>query len=398
MTVRGLALCRIGGVALTAFLTMAVTAGAQELSGRVFVETRLFPENAQRNGVSGQNVSLAFEPEWYIESADGRQSLTVVPFLRLDQHDSERTHWDIREFAWEYIAREWELRAGVRKVFWGVTESNHLVDVINQTDLVEDLDGEAKLGQPMVSVAVIQPWGTVDLFALVGFRERRYFGDAGRPGLPFPLDPSGAIVEGGDVGWALRWSHAVGLVDMGVSYFHGTSRDPRFLVRDDLGQVLVPVYDEIDQTGLDLQLTQGGWLWKLEAINRAGQGPRFAAFTGGFEYTFANVRGKGLDLGVLAEYSFDERGRAALTPLEDDVFVGARLAFNDVQSTEVLAGAAVDRTSGASFVNIEASRRFGDRWTLDLRVRAFIAVPPDDLFLFGVRKDDYVQASWAFHF
>ena len=111
-----------------------------------------------------------------------------------------------------------------------------------------------------------------------------------------------------------------------------------------------------------------------------------------------DLRSTGLDLGVLAEYSYDERGAEALTPLEDDVFVGARLAFNDVQSTEFLAGAAVDRASGASFLLVEASRRLGERSTLDMRVRGFVGVPPDDLFLYGIRNDDYVQASWTLYF
>ena len=226
----------------------------------MLIEGRLFPQEALRDGLHGANVSVALDPEFYLESDDRRQSLTVVPFFRWDQHDSERTHWDVREFTWEYFARDWELRAGVRKVFWGVTESNHLVDVINQTDLVEDLDGEAKLGQPMVNLALVQPWGTLDLYALVGFRERRYFGDDGRPGIAFPLDTAAAIVDGGDFGWAVRWAHTAGLVDVGVSHFHGTTRDPRFLPGDEAGASFVPLYEEIDQAGVDLQLTMGGWL------------------------------------------------------------------------------------------------------------------------------------------
>jgi len=87
-----------------------------------------------------------------------------------------------------------------------------------------------------------------------------------------------------------------------------------------------------------------------------------------------------------------------LTPLEDDIFVGARLAFNDVQSSEILAGSAFDRTSGASFLLVEASRRFGERSTLDVRIRGFVGVPPDDLFLYGIRNDDYMQASWTLYF
>lgn len=402
-------------VTVTAWGLLADAAHGQQLTGQLLFEARLFTQDALRDNLHQTNVSVALKPEFYQEFDDGRQSLTAVPFLRWDQHDDERTHWDVGELTWEYYARDWELRAGIRKVFWGVTESNHLVDVINQTDLVEDLDGEAKLGQPMVNLAVIQPWGTLDLYALVGFRERRYFGDDGRPGIPFPLDPTSGKVDGGNFGWAIRWAHTTGPIDIGVSHFHGTTRDPRFFVRDqpivlrdfalvpfpasDVPQPsIVPAYERIDQAGVDVQVTTGGWLFKLETINRWGQGPRFAAATSGFEYTLGNLRSAGLDLGLLAEYSYDERGAEALTPLEDDIFVGARLAFNDVQSSEILAGSAFDRTSGASFLLVEASRRFGERSTLDVRIRGFVGVPPDDLFLYGIRNDDYMQASWTLYF
>ena len=119
--------------------------------------------------------------------------------------------------------------------------------------------------------------------------------------------------------------------------------------------------------------------------------------TGGFEYTFGNLRACGIYLEVLTEYAFDERDALALTPLEDDVFIGARLALNDVQSTAILGGAAIDRESGASFINVEASRRVGDHSTLDLEFRGFVHVPVDDLFSYGIRQDDYLQATWTWH-
>jgi len=55
--------------------------------------------------------------------------------------------------------------------------------------------------------------------------------------------------------------------------------------------------------------------------------------------------------------------------LDDDVFVGARLALNDAQSSELLVGAAVDRNSRAYQLSVEAERRLGDRWKLELLTR-----------------------------
>ena len=55
-----------------------------------------------------------------------------------------------------------ELRAGIGRVFWGVTESYHLVDVINQTDLVENVDRKDKLGQPLVNFTLVRDWGALE--------------------------------------------------------------------------------------------------------------------------------------------------------------------------------------------------------------------------------------------
>ena len=268
---------------------IAGAAFAAELSGEVSVEGRLFPQESLRSGLYRSNLSMMAEPELYIEWSEGNQSVILTPFVRFDQHDSRRSHFDFREFLWRYSAQTWEVRTGIGKVFWGVAESNHLVDIINQTDLVEDLDGEEKLGQPMINFTWPRDWGTIDFFLLPGFRERRFFGEEGRPGMPFPFDHRSSTFEAGrgrgHIDFAVRWSHAAGPWDIGVSHFRGTSRDPRFFahVAEDGSTVRRPHYDLINQTGLDLQLTQGGWLWKLEWINRSGQGDRFLGAVGGFE-------------------------------------------------------------------------------------------------------------------
>jgi hypothetical protein len=157
------------------------------------------------------------------------------------------------------------------------------------------------------------------------------------------------------VNLAGRWFHSLGAFDLGLSHFWGTVRDPVFGV-DETGQ-LRPFYDRVHQTGLELQAITGGWLWKLEGIHRTGQGNAFTAITGGFEYTLGNIKSSGVDVGLLAEYLWDERD--ALSPFEDDFFVGARIALNDVQDSAVLAGGVVDRTSGTTAFLIEASRRVG---------------------------------------
>ena len=391
------------GLAAAILAVPSGPATAGEWSGYVAVESRTFSEDAafagQEDSLAG---SLVLEPEYQHESAEGRDSFTVKPFLRLDSQDSERSHFDLRELYWRRSADSWELLVGIDRVFWGVTESQHLVDVINQTDQVESPDGEDKLGQPMVKLTLVRDFGIFDLFLLPGFRERTFPGVEGRLRTPLPIDDNQTTYESGaeerHVDWAARWSHAVGIFDFGLSHFSGTSRDPRLVPGLSVAgePVLVPLYDLIDQTGLDLQATAGSWLWKLEAIRRSGQGDAFTASVGGFEYTFWGLAGTNLDVGVLSEYHWDERGKFATSPFDDDLFVGTRVAFNDVQNTQVLAGAIVDRDSDARILLFEASRRIGSSWVIEVETRAFSGQPPTDP-LASVRSDDYVQIGIQRH-
>ena len=315
--------------------------------------------------------------------------------------DDERDLADLREAYWAFEGDDYELLVGANTVFWGVTESVHLVDIINQTDFAGDIDGEDKLGQMMVSLMLQRDWGEITGFVMPAFRERTFAGVDGRFRPPLPVDTDNALYESSDeetrVDFALRYSHYIGDIDIGLNVFSGTSREPRFIPAAD-GQSLLPVYDQIDQLGVAVQYTKEAWLWKLEAIARDGVTHSFAAAVGGFEYTFYQVSESTIDVGLLLEYQYDGRNEfEPVTIADNDVFVGTRLAFNDVQDSAVLAGLSYDTDTGETFINIEAERRFGDNWFAELRVRAFNGAAQVDATTW-LQKDDYVQLSLARYF
>lgn len=377
---------------------------ANDWSGYIAGESRYFtqsPLNPEQ--YDGHNLSLSIQPEYHHSWDGGYQSFTFVPFARVDQHDSERTHFDIRELTWLKAEQTWEIRAGIRKVFWGVTESQHLVDIINQSDGVENPDGEDKLGQPMLNTALIHDWGTVDLFVLPYFRERTFPNKKCRlyNGIPIDTDEVRykSSAEEWHVDWAVRWYHNIDQWDIGLSHFAGTSRDPNFIPAMKQGHelTLIPYYDQIQQTGLDVQMTSDEWLWKLEIISRKTSTERYTAATGGFEYTFVGILDSDADLGIIGEYLFDDRKQAATTPFENDFMVGMRLTLNDVQSTELLAGVIVDLDNEGRFYNIEASRRLGDSWKLSLESRFYTKLPPNSV-IYNMRHEDYIQLELAWYF
>ncbi len=383
-----------------ALLPSQARGGEVDISGDIEMQVRTFWNDPAWIGQDDPALhgSVALEPEfrWYNEA--GNQRASLIPFLRYDATDDDRSLLDLREAYWALEADSYELLVGANVVFWGVTESVHLVDIINQTDFAGDIDGEDKLGQPMVSLTLQRDWGEISAFVLPYFRERTFAGIDGRFRSPLPVDTDRVRYQSSDreghIDFALRYSHYFGDFDIGLSVFSGTSREPRLVPAED-AQSLLPVYDQIEQFGVDLQYTRDAWLWKVEAIARDGATHSFAAAVSGVEYTWYQVREAAADIGLLVEYQYDGRNEfEPLTIADNDVFVGTRVALNDVQDTSVLAGLSYDLDTGETFVNVEAERRFGENWFGELRLRAFSGADPDDS-TFTLQKDDYLELAIA---
>jgi hypothetical protein len=378
------------------------SASAYELSGSVTVEGRVFFIDPIFHGQRRDSASLAVEPEFYNESKNG-SSFTFTPFVRLDSADPERTHFDIRELHYLWVNDGWELRIGVSKVFWGVTEFLHLVDIINQTDLVEYIDGEDKLGQPMIYLSVPRDWGVLDFFVLPYFRERTFPGKRGRFRTAVAVDTDKAIYESSagenNVDLALRYSHTIGDWDFGIYHFSGTGREPTLLTGLDAAgnPILIPFYQQIDQTGSDVQAVKGNWLLKLESLYRAGQVEDFFASVMGFEYSFVNIASSGIDLGLIGEWAYDDRGSSARTLFDNDIMLGARLALNDAESTEALMGLIQDLNSRGSALSLESSRRISDH--LKITLDAFFVLDSSERdALHNFRNDDSLQIELSYYF
>lgn len=388
-------------------LLLSATVQAEELffeaTGKLSGEFRGYIDEGQFAGQGYQaSTSFAIEPELFWELNGGSDTVTFTSFYRIDEHDEERTHGDIRELSWIHVGDDWELRTGLRRVFWGVTEFNHLVDVINQTDGVEGSDGEDKLGQPMVNLSLVRDWGIVDLFVLPGFRERTFAGNEGRLRSGLVVDADNTRYESNDgdqhIDTAVRWSQSFDLYDVGLYWFKGTNRDPRFeLGVNNAVPVLVPVYEQMDQIGFDGQATIENWLWKLELMWRDTSAEQYTAMQAGVEYTFYGVAESVVDLGVLTEYSWDERGKSADSSFQNDLFIGSRVTLNDEASTEFLAGLGYDIDYQSHSLFAEASSRFGDNWKISLDVRLFDAGDSQDPIV-NIEQDDMVQLTADYYF
>ena len=423
-------------VVMLGFSTGAALALDIDAEGNIELELRHHPHEGRHADMEQDFASIAGEFELGLFSPSGRHAVILKPFGRYDQHDHERSHVDLREGKYRYVNGLFEASIGVDKEFWGVTEFLHLIDIINQTDNVESTDGEQKLGQPMVKVSYASRFGTLTAYALPYFRIRQYPDPVtGRPNPAIVVDDNTTLFESGETGGkarrvddvALRYHNSFGAFDVGLSWFDGTAREPQLLATGKANSTnglpkLRAYYAELTQTGLDVQATLGPWLLKLEVTqsteNRYLPDPNVGGFpslasaqeetkinraTGGFEYTFYNLFASGTDLGLVAEYMYDERKEKSPHPFGNDVGIGLRWTANDPQSTAILVGGLIDLDTDSSSISLEAERRLGRSFKAILEARFTDKVGAtdsgkQDLLAKALADEDAVRFRLAYYF
>ena len=162
-------------------------------------------------------------------------------------------------------------------------------------------------------------------------------------------------------------------------------------------------------SGWTAQVTAEAWLFKLEAIHRAGAPSRpsqrhplgkeadYTAFAFGTEYTFYSVFESTTDLGLLGEWNHDERGRQSTNKFQNDLFLAARLAFNDVNGAELVAGLVADADYATRTLNVEWSRRLSDKWSVRLEGVGFLEADKADP-VSVTRRDSFIALEFVYHF
>lgn len=427
------------------FLPLAAHAKL-DFSGYIETEVHIYQQTGLFEDQKSHLISVAVEPELYWESDDENQSISFKVFGRTSDEDGNRDHADIRELYYSYAGNGWQIQAGINKVFWGVTEAAHLVDIVNQTDNVESITGEEKLGQMMVSLGLEQDWGNLDLFILPGFRERHFPTGPERFQIgneatktAIDIDGHNAVYEDEDeedhVDYAARWSHYFGDLDVGVSYFSGTNRAPIPVIgKADLGSTpptveeFAPYYEQLDQLGLELQYIWESWAFKFEGASKQLESGDYSEAVAGFEYTLSDVNFTGIDVGFIFEYLWNDRDSVSirnpslkalglptttplpanveaaaiiegnfLSPLEDDVFLGTRFTMNDAASTDFIAGVIVDTSDNTMSGKFEGGTRVGDDIRLTLNLYFYTNVDERSA-LYSFRKDDQIEAKVAWYF
>ena len=381
-----------------------------EISGTVSFENRGYLDDPAYSGQRSSLTSLTANVTFYFEDEDYR-SFTLTPTLRYDAVDSKRNLADLKEAYFltfgDIGQSEWELRLGFDQVFWGVVESRNIVDIVNQTDVADHPDEKSKLGQLMAHLTVTGDLGTWELFAMPFHRLRTFPGKKGRFHAGLPVDNDRATYESEheerNVDWAAQYSNSIGPLDFGINTFYGTSREP-MLERSLAEGVLIPHYETIRQYGLYGQVTTGPYLFKLEAIDRRGasnifgQKENYKAYVLGAEYSFYSIFDSQIDMTLFVERTYDTRKSRATNAFEDDIFLTSLFTFNDVNSTEFVAGTLISRDRESQTLALEFSRRLTDQWALEIDSLFVLNAKATDFALKPVENDSFIALKLNYSF
>ena len=83
--------------------------------------------------------------------------------------------------------------------------------------------------------------------------------------------------------------------------------------------------------------------------------------------------------------------------LENDFFFATRLAFNDVQSTEIIASILGDAGRSTRALSVELDRRISDQWSLNIEAIHLLSIDQADIY-YDTRRDSFIDLSLMYNF
>ncbi|CAH9052479.1 hypothetical protein PSECIP111854_00978 [Pseudoalteromonas sp. CIP111854] len=382
---------------LLALILIASPVWTFEIQGNLNLEQRHYV-SAKEQQSEQYEATLSFAPELYYNHND--IEVNIKPNARINSMDDEKSGFYFKELNLAYTSNAHEFKVGINQVFWGVTESQHIIDIINQTDTLASVDFEQKMGQPMLQYTYYSEDSSLQVFLLPHFQKPKYASKKGRLRPILVVDPSLVQFESSKgknrQDFALKYSSRLAGIDYSLHYFNGIQRTP-ILQYSAAHNALAPLHPNMEQVGIESQLVYENWLFKLEGYHRHST-HNYSAVTAGFEYTLIGVFDSFWDINLISEYQYDSRQDPSLAQGQNDLFLGARLTLNDLDGTTALVGLVQDLDDKDTVSGrLEISSRINDSWRWRVEGWLFQADSVDEITFFA-RKDDFLQFSIEYYF
>jgi hypothetical protein len=377
---------------ITTLALVSTLSFGMDVKGNIGLETRAFG-NDYTTSTTDQNYAMRSQID--LKDQIDWQEYHIRVFNRFDQTDLSRNLLLVEE-AWVGISLdEWTFRAGSQLLNWGALEAFHPADVLNSRNFDSDIENAEKFGEPMISVSHLHEAGTVAIYYMPNFISPNFPNITNRLAVSSSTKLGNArfFNSNGHEGnssadqYAIQFETSLDDTDISVHYVQHIDRSQPLFVQNTVTSTLHPVYLPVHQLGGTFQHVQEEWLWKGELAYRQFDGTTDSQFGDldqvdhlqvalGLEYGQYHQSGSETNwLSEIQSYqgvSKTERSQIGL--FQNDLLVGIRHAYNDIQNKEWFASLIIDLEREEELIlGLKYSQRIGGIWTGSIGARALIA-------------------------
>lgn len=303
-----------------------------------------------------------------------------------------------------YATQNLRFLVGYDLLRWGKTTLYSPVDSINAIDYREDITGQQKRGQLIVSAKALDLFGGTAELVLVPNNQDDELPEF-TTGMPLRMAKIEPDRDQG--GAALRYSKKIGGFHLGVSAqdMVAHQRQVLGLRATPEGIALLSSQPRSRFVGFELQKDlSSALIFSVDLaagnsqLGRSSSWDDFHAYSLGLDYSLPFALSDEHTANLVLEKHYDSREALAPTFYQDDWYLGATYALNDVANTLVRAGFIQDSEYGTDIYTASLARQFLDGRAL-LTLRYFAVQgdePKDKLYLFEEFNGTRLELMYVF--
>ena len=355
---------------LTLFFPIILISSELEYKGNIGFMT----EYSSTDAKDKRDSALALRLDVELKQEFGDVELFAKFKSIFDKDDKNRRYFDFNDLYLRYNFEDSDILLGRSSHFWGALEFYNFTDVFNTRDLLDDpFDFNLKLGSWNVAYTTYLENSEISLIVKL-HEERQKMQDIESINNFLPLPYSDDLITSEDKNRPtvfLKYSGSGEKMQVDYSLIYQNGYDQQRYLSVEGGKLRQNAYIVNKFMGFATFVFEDT-IYKTEltyALSDEVKVSDYLEFGVGLEHTLYSFWQK-RDLGLLLEYyRYDEKddGKVDFNKFfENDLTFGFRLSMNDLSSSEVLGGMAVDMKSSEKILFVKYDTRVYEKYKLAL--------------------------------
>ena len=303
--------------------------------------------------------------------------------------DHDRNYLQLEDTYFQYNRTSFRVTVGTKIYNWSATEFFHPADVINSRSINSRVDKREKFGQPVVQADYFLDEGEISLYLFPYFIKPLLPGNKSRVRLSTNLGEERWVDHHGDqtenkfiLMPGLGINQTLGDADLRIYFLRHLDRETPVVAFEPSKLEFYPLYLMTNHLGVTYQhILPYDLIFKLEHASKFFEktsylvGPMSESSPKDYQMTSLSLEtgisfGNGADSTFMLEGQFisgvDKNTRKSLSIFQRDIMFGHRLAFNNINSSELFAGLFWDLEVRNEYIfTMSYKQRIKDSWNIE---------------------------------